>query len=48
VVDNQTVQTANGEQSVPQSRYQELINRLGSAKYLGDDYQFDNWAKNAE
>ena len=48
VVDNKSVQTTNGEQSVPQSKYQEMVNRLASSKYLGDDYQFDNWAQRAQ
>ncbi len=46
-VDNQTVQTTDGAQSVPQSKYQELVNRLASSKYLNDGYDFDSWAQRA-
>ena len=46
-VDNQTVQTTDGAQSVPQSKYQELVNRLASSKYLNDGFDFDSWAQRA-
>ena len=41
-------QPSQQEQAPQISAYQQRMSQLPNAKYLTDDYQFDNWARNAE